>query len=226
MKERDNVTVLFPDLMKFLPPYYQESKVTQEIQESIGVEIYNVQIVIQDIYKQLFVTTATWGLDIYEEELGIPVNRDKSLEERRGVILAKIKKTKVINEDAIINVAAGFENGEISLSVDDGIVTVYFDDIKGIPSNIDDIEAAIKDVIPSHLLVQFKFLYNAWKDYLTKTWGDLLGETWGSVLTSKNTERIITFGKDSGLGYIVSTGKPSRFQVMAQPEIILKGEDV
>ena len=52
-----------------------------------------------DIISQLFVSTATWGLDGWENFLDIPVDNTKTNEYRRQVIIRKIQGNKAVTVD-------------------------------------------------------------------------------------------------------------------------------
>lgn len=51
---------------------------------------------LDDILKQFFVTTATWGLDDWEDFLGITTDTNKTVDARRQAIIQKINGNNVV----------------------------------------------------------------------------------------------------------------------------------
>lgn len=51
---------------------------------------------LDDILKQFFVTTATWGLDDWEDFLGITTDTNKTVDARRQAIIKKINGNNVV----------------------------------------------------------------------------------------------------------------------------------
>jgi uncharacterized protein YmfQ (DUF2313 family) len=128
----------------------------------------------QDITNQCFVSTATWGLDIWESELGISTVLTDSYDIRRTRIKAKLRGQGTFNLNMLKNVVASFENGEIDISVDipHYAFTIKFVSTLGIPPNIDDLKSAIEEIKPAHLAVNYQFTYNTWNDISNFSWDD------------------------------------------------------
>lgn len=145
-------------MISYLPKYERNSKIFQEHFNGIGIELDQRDITINDIKKQLSINTATWGLSIYEEELGIPNSPNKPLEERRSVIKSKSRGTGKVDAALIKMVVDAFTNGSVSVDFI-GKIKVTFNDIKGIPPNIEDVYKSIEEIKPTHLAVLYRFKY-------------------------------------------------------------------
>ncbi|MFT4413180.1 putative phage tail protein [Fredinandcohnia humi] len=78
------------EMRLYLPKYYDESKEVNAKIDAEGKEFDELRVKIYDVLDQFFVNTATWGLDIWEKELGIPTNYNESYEVRRARILSKL----------------------------------------------------------------------------------------------------------------------------------------
>jgi len=76
-------------MLSYLPPYYGESRVMNAILEAQGEEIDKLNYALDEVLKQFFVLTATWGLGLWEEQHGLPVNEDLDYQARRQQVLAK-----------------------------------------------------------------------------------------------------------------------------------------
>lgn len=76
-------------MIEYLPWYYQASKVMETILSAQGQEIDALYESLDQSLDQFFVSTATWGLSRWEELLGLPINENLAVDERRQRVLAK-----------------------------------------------------------------------------------------------------------------------------------------
>ena len=152
---------LTPDLMKYLPWYYQEPKIMKSIQNSIEKEFGVSAYYIEDVYKQFFIDTATWGLSVYEKELGLKTNMSLSLEERREIIKAKLRGSGTTTKQMIKNTAEAFSGGEVDVIEypEEEYFIVKFIGVKGIPRNMQSFIDMLETIKPSHLAYEFKYTY-------------------------------------------------------------------
>lgn len=159
------------ELMKYLPDFYQSSVVMQTIMQAIGSELDSVTYTLSDILQQFFVETATWGLDMWEEMLGIPLQYSKPFEQRRSLIISKIKGIGTVNISLLVNVVNSYVNGKVVIidNPESYSFTVKFCDIRGIPPNFDDVKAVIEEIKPAHLVVNYQFTYTLVGDLIR--WG-------------------------------------------------------
>jgi hypothetical protein len=78
------------DLMKYLTSNYQGEnikKLMRIIEDELGV----LNFYIKDLKRQFHIDTATWGLFMWEKELGIETNIHLSIERRREIVKAKLR---------------------------------------------------------------------------------------------------------------------------------------
>lgn len=76
-------------MLSYLPPYYGESRVMNAILNAQGGEIDKLNYTLDEVLKQFFVLTATWGLGLWEEQYNLPVDEGLDYQTRRQRILAK-----------------------------------------------------------------------------------------------------------------------------------------
>ncbi|MYL45064.1 DUF2313 domain-containing protein [Virgibacillus halodenitrificans] len=76
-------------MMDYIPKYYRNSRIMNELMKSRGSEIDELIALYDDILDQFFIETATWKLPDYEKQYGLPVNSQDSLQERRKRVLSK-----------------------------------------------------------------------------------------------------------------------------------------
>ena len=77
------------NLIDMLPSFYHNSDFVKAYMSSQTVEHSFIKESIEDLVNNLYVDTATWGLDYFEEKLGLQTDKSKSYEERRERIKAK-----------------------------------------------------------------------------------------------------------------------------------------
>lgn len=98
---RLKVDPLADEFINYLPTYMQDGFVVRAIQEAIAQEYQRAFDLMQETADQFFVATATWGLDLWESLLGLPVRSgDLDYEGRRGLILAALRGRSLGSEYA------------------------------------------------------------------------------------------------------------------------------
>lgn len=95
-------------LMDYLPKYYENSKVVNEMIKSDSIELEDIYANVTDVLMQTFVSTATWGLDIWEKELDLPTNLGETYEVRRAKIIGKLRGASTFNKQAALELAKSF----------------------------------------------------------------------------------------------------------------------
>lgn len=183
---QDGLQPYTPNLMKYLPTYYRDSKVIKNIE----IDVFAPEIAIlnyrhEDLLKQLFLDTATWSLDIREKELGIQTDLNKSYEERREIIKAKLRGSGTVTKTLIKNVSRAFSGGDVEVieNFSDYSFIIQFIGIKGIPKNMAGLIDAIEDIKPAHLGYYFKYTYTVW-DFIENsklTWNGAKLKTWNDL---------------------------------------------
>lgn len=162
------------DLMKYLPRYWHEIKEMQELQHTLGVEVSELQCVVASTLDQMFVSTATWGLTLWEKELAIETNKTLSDEFRREIIMAKMRGTATTTKALIKTVAVAFSNGEVEVIEDNEkyVVKIKFVGTRGVPANLEDFKKMLAQIIPAHLVIEYIFTYMTWAEFdsYNKTW--------------------------------------------------------
>ena len=159
--DSQDIDLLIPNLMKYLPWYYEKSITMKEIQESIAKEFGVLAYYMENAQKQFFIDTATWGLSIYEKELGIKTNMNLDFEERREIIKAKLRGRGTTTKEMIKNTAEAFSGGEVDVIEypEEYRFIVKFIGVKGIPKNMQGFIEMLETIKPAHLAYKFKYTY-------------------------------------------------------------------
>ena len=175
------------DLLEYLPSFYHNSDVIKSFMESNSIEVDTLKAYIEDLSKNLYVKTATWGLDLFEEELGLVTDKSISYEERRERILAKKRGNGTTTKAMIKNTAEAFSGGEVEVieNFNDYSFVVKFVGIKGIPKNLTLFKNMIEEIKPAHLNYELAFTYTVWNMVMAtdNTWSDFNSKTWVELMT-------------------------------------------
>ena len=97
-------------LNDYLPPYLTKTKIFNTLLTIKQSEIDSVNYSIKDILNQCFVNTATWGLYLWEQFLGLPTHVSISNEIRRSRILARLRGVGTFTESAVIGLGNAFDS--------------------------------------------------------------------------------------------------------------------
>ena len=154
------------DIDKYVTPKINKKDIMSKIYESQKGQIDFINGNIQDIIDNLFVDTATWSLDLWEEELGIDTVIDDTLENRRSRIKAKLRGYGVCTKKHIKNVALSYGYGEVEPieHYEDYMLEIKFISTLGIPPNLNDFKKTMRLIVPAHIGIKYTFKYNTWED--------------------------------------------------------------
>lgn len=149
------------EIMASMPPYYTESYIFKKIAQADGEELDDYREAIESILDQFYVRTATWGLDTWEDELGLPRDMALTTNERRDRIVSKIRGQGTCTIFLIKNVAAAYEKGTVEAIEDfaEYKIIVKFIDTKGIPASLDNLKTALREIIPANLEIIYELRY-------------------------------------------------------------------
>lgn len=144
-----------------VPGYYRENIEAQAIINAHAELHDQLYADTQDVLAQFFVESATWGLAHWERIFGVETNEAKPLAERRPVVKARMRGIGVVSQTLIKDVAESWYGGEVAVSDQPAqhLITVKFVSSIGVPTNLGDVERALRELIPAHLALQFEFTY-------------------------------------------------------------------
>lgn len=163
------------NLLDMLPPFYHNSTFVKACMSSQNVERNFIKESIEDLVNNLYVDTATWGLDYFEEELGLKTDKSKTYEERRERIKAKKRGNGTTTIKMIKDTALAFDCGEVEITemYNDYAFKLKFVSEKGRPKNIEDFKSAIDEIKPAHLAYILEFMFNTHQQLKPKTHQEL-----------------------------------------------------
>lgn len=149
------------EMFSYLPQYYETSRVMQADMQAKGSEMDLLYQALDETLEQFFVRTATWGLDFWEQELGIETDRLKPVEQRRAVVESKLRGAGKFSGRQVANVAEAYAGGKVDVTFQPEAwnFTVSFVDKYGLPPNLNDLKAVIEDIKPAHMTVEYRLRY-------------------------------------------------------------------
>lgn len=141
------------NILRYLPAFLNENSDTFKlVGDSQSAEHDELKEYLLDVYKQFFVSTATWGLTLWENDLFIPTNESDSYEVRRLRIWQKLQSKQTSTIQFLTNLLNKF------VSTKDGTITELYSEYKlrfevqdGTIDNFTDLLAAINQWKPAHL---------------------------------------------------------------------------
>lgn len=189
-------------LAKRLDPRLDDIALFHELTEAESLEIEHLYGELADLEANMTLTNTTMtAIDRREAEFGVASDPKKPLEQRRAVLVAKLQGQGVTTSSVIMNIAATFDFGEISIDEASKPYTVriVFEEFRGVPPNIADFIAAIEEIKPAHIAFEYVYKYNTWGDYKSfhKTIGEwkAMGMTWGGIKVYQPEEGAETQNK-------------------------------
>lgn len=176
-----------PDLMRYLPYYYQDNGTMRLIQHRLAYELGTLFWLTGNLFQQFFIDTATWGLRYWEQGLGISADVTKTDTARKETLKAKLRGAGTTTKTLVKSVAEAFSGGQVEVMENSPAYTftLKFVGTIGIPSNMVGLTRAIDDIKPAHLTYKYEFTFAWWNHLLEQklTWDGASAYTWDQVKT-------------------------------------------
>lgn len=144
-------------LKDYVPFFISKIKDIEQIYKVQDKELNKINLDMKDLIAQCFVSTATWGLDYWEEFLNINSTKFKSIQERRSNILAKIRRQGTTTVKVIKEIANAYAD-IVDVIEDNPNCSFYInlESYKGYPFNLDSLYKNIEEIKPAHLECRYK----------------------------------------------------------------------
>lgn len=161
--------------------------------ESKGLDDMDEALADMESNMSLAGTTET-NIARREAWFGVTPDEAKPLEQRRAVLIAKLRGQGTTTPEFIRNVAASFEYGDVSVDETSAPYTVriVFESVMGVPPNMADFVAALEEVKPAHLVFNYIYKYNTWDMFeaFGHTWDEweALEVTWDELMVYREDE--------------------------------------
>jgi hypothetical protein len=183
----DEILSKAPALMPYLPEYYYNSDVTKNVLNSQAYEIGKFLVTMEEVQKQLYIDSATWGLDVWEKAYNLTPGVNDTYTDRREVLKAKIRGQGTTTKQMLKNTAESFSGGEVDIIEDSTnyLFTIKFVGAKGIPQNMAGFLNMIEDIKPAHLGYDIQYSYTVWNviEGQNMNWNTAKTNTWDTIKT-------------------------------------------
>lgn len=140
------------NILRYLPDFLQSSDTFKEVADAHSREHQLQRDKLEDLFRQCFVSTATWGLVLWESELDLDTNESESYETRRKRIWNKLqsKQTSTLQfMTDLLNKYTDTGDGSINEIYDQYKLEYYIQD--GSITSWKDLLEAIQQWKPAHL---------------------------------------------------------------------------
>lgn len=137
------------DVLRYLPKFLSKDSSFKGTQDSLSEEHEKQRLLVIDICKQLFVESATWGLDDWERVYGLD-NKHLPIDQRRNLLLVKMRGTQTITEGKlqdIVNLVYPPKNAVVKENTGPNTFKVIVDTIDA----LDEIRRVVEIYKPAHL---------------------------------------------------------------------------
>ena len=106
------------NILRYLPEFLQSEKEFKATADSCSLEHERIRLLLQDIFSQFFVETATWGLDDWERVLDIK-DSSGSHEARRKKILLKLQSNQTSTVEYMTELCRRYFNKDTRLAIEE-----------------------------------------------------------------------------------------------------------
>ncbi|MBU5331406.1 YmfQ family protein [Anaerocolumna aminovalerica] len=165
--------------LNYLPPILQEIKEFKIITTCNDSENTELNICIDNLYKDQFIITTETAIKRYESMLGIIPKGTDTLEDRRFRVLAIYNKqlpyTKTVLEQNLTTFC-GEDGYKLIMDYANNVLTVKI--ALTAKSMFDTVKNYLEGVIPMNLTIDLSLLYNQWMMFEQYTWEHLEQYTW------------------------------------------------
>lgn len=197
------------NILRYLPAFVSETSNTFKIiGDSQSAEHDHLKEYMLDVYKQFFISTATWGLILWEKDLFLPIIENDSYENRRLRIWNKLQAKQTSTLQFMTNLLNNYvstKDGKITELYD--TYTLKFEVQEGTIDNWTDLLNAINQWKPAHLA------------YFFTTYLNLGEEVYFSGIVTEVEEIYIPADTD----YIMKVDKDNTESVYI-PKLVLHGK--
>lgn len=151
---------------------YGSSNVFKALMQVIGAEYDAARAALDQVRDQFFVDTATWTLARWEGQINQVSLTQQSYAQRRQKVKSFIRGYGTATKLVIQNVASAYVNGAVDVVEDFASYTIFirFVGQGGVPSNITDLQNALRAVVPAHLQLVYQYRFTVWDRWDTLHW--------------------------------------------------------
>ncbi len=146
-------------LIDYLPSF-ANNEIDIQIQEALENELLTLLDEKDDLLDQFFIDTATWGLDDWENLLGIKINYKLDFDTRRSNIKAKMRGKGTTTIEVIKAISEAYTNTSVDVKVFSNLFSFTLSFITNNCSynTILELDKKIEEIKPCHLEHKFEMI--------------------------------------------------------------------
>ncbi|MGO0884873.1 putative phage tail protein [Clostridioides difficile] len=146
-------------LIDYLPSF-ANNEIDIQIQESLENELLTLLDEKDDLLDQFFIDTATWGLDDWENLLGIKINYKLDFDARRSNIKAKMRGRGITTIKVIKTISEAYTKTNVDVEVFSNLFSFTLSFITNNCSynTILELDKKIEEIKPAHLEHRFEMI--------------------------------------------------------------------
>lgn len=140
------------DILKYLPDFLSKDDRFRAVGIADNDEHEKLKAAVADILNQLFVNTATWGLDLWEEFCGLQTNADDAYAQRRARVLDFLNANQVSTLEFItylVNRYVADGTGIVEDHPENYSLDIFLPDNK--ITSFEDLEKMLRIYVPAHI---------------------------------------------------------------------------
>jgi hypothetical protein len=160
-------------LIKNLHKIVREDPYINELCNSSGIELDEIERVLNDIYNQYWFDTMTWGADIVAKQLKVKLDSTMTQADKNSLLEARWKASGKSDVFLLQTICDSWKNGEIDVFFTNGRIQVKFVGEYGVPSDLDSLKSELNKSKPAHLAIDYLFKYLLVKDVHNMTVNEL-----------------------------------------------------
>lgn len=140
------------DLSRYLPKFLLEDETFKDILASCSTEHERQRLFLQELGKQLFIETATWGLSDWERIIGVTSGPSESYDERRNHVLLYLQSHQTSTVEFLEYLAKRYCTDDTDVSIQEHNEEYAFDvTLVGELLDRNGLREAIETYKPAHL---------------------------------------------------------------------------
>lgn len=145
------------NILKYLPEFVQKDNDFKAVGETLSHEQERQRQQIQDIFAQMFIETATWGLSLWEELLEITPRAGANYGDRRRSILLRLQSSQVSTKEFMARLSARYTDDGKALIEEHNEENYFRVIITGIIIDKIGLIEGLEMYKPAHLAYNFLF---------------------------------------------------------------------
>lgn len=169
-------------MLKLIHKIYRKDKVTLDIIGALKIKLTSTENKINDLYEQIFLSYATWYLEMKESEMGLNKKLD-DMDKRRAYVRTRLLGTGTATKELLESTANTVPGVKVEIGFEDMCVILSFLEVEN-NKYLGIVKRSIENMIPYHLDLILKYEHVNWGEIKGVNWNDTLPYTWESVSQS------------------------------------------